>query len=268
MPPPPVSHASSLPNTPLPGAGLPLPEPARASSGAGVPATPDYLHDTYSWAYVTPEAVRRFERQWLVNLILWGNFPRLRDMALEAFGQRLEGRSLQVACVYGDLTACFAARHARASQLDVVDVLPVQIDNLRRKLGAGSGVNLRLADSAALPQADGSYDRVLLYFLLHEQPLHVRVPTVSEALRVLRPGGKLVLVDYHRPSAWHPLRLPMAGVLRTLEPFALDLWRTEIADWLPADVPLAEYRKRTCFGGLYQIIEITKAGADTARQEA
>jgi len=37
-------------------------------------AVPAYLNETYWWAYVHPNAVRLFERQWLVNLILWGNF--------------------------------------------------------------------------------------------------------------------------------------------------------------------------------------------------
>ena len=35
---------------------------------------PAYLEETYWWAYVHPNAVSLFERQWLVNLILWGNF--------------------------------------------------------------------------------------------------------------------------------------------------------------------------------------------------
>ena len=99
---------------------------SQAVAVSAISAPPQYLSDTYSWAYVTPEAVHRFERQWLVNVILWGNFPRLRDMALNAFGKQLTGRSLQVACVYGDLTARMAARHADESQLDVIDVLPVQ----------------------------------------------------------------------------------------------------------------------------------------------
>ena len=43
---------------------------------------PLYLEQTYWWAYVHPNAVRVFERQWLVNLILWGNYSRLRDAAL------------------------------------------------------------------------------------------------------------------------------------------------------------------------------------------
>ena len=99
-------------------------------------AVPDYLADTYRWAYVTPRAVHTFERQWLVNAILWGNYRRLRDAALNAFGTDLEGHSLQVACVYGDLTPRWLARHGADVRLDVVDVLPVQLDNLARKLGA------------------------------------------------------------------------------------------------------------------------------------
>ena len=41
-------------------------------------AVPAYLSDTYWWAYIHPSAVNIFERQWLVNAILWGNFAKLR----------------------------------------------------------------------------------------------------------------------------------------------------------------------------------------------
>lgn len=43
---------------------------------------PKYLEDTYWWAYTHPNAPYVFEREWLVNLILWGNFKFLRDNAL------------------------------------------------------------------------------------------------------------------------------------------------------------------------------------------
>ena len=65
---------------------------------------PEYLHNTYWWAYLHPRAVHIFERQWLVNLILWGNFAKLRDAALQEMGEEINGRVLQVACVYGDFT--------------------------------------------------------------------------------------------------------------------------------------------------------------------
>lgn len=235
-----------------------IPKNSQTNGSTSLPALPAYLKDTYSWAYVTPEAIKRFERQWLVNLILWGNFARLRDLALDSFGRHLHGRSLQVACVYGDLTARLAARHISECQLDVIDVLPSQIDNLKRKLGPISKVGIHLANSAALPQATASYDRALLFFLLHEQPLEVRIPTIREALRVVKPGGRITFVDYHRPKPWHPLYSVMKGILGRLEPYALDLWRTEIEAWFPVDMPPASITKRTCFGGLYQIVEVVR----------
>ena len=221
---------------------------------------PDYLLDTYSWAYVTPEAVRRFERQWLVNLILWGNFARLRDEALAALGRDLSGKTLQIACVYGDLTPRLLTAHGPRGQLDVIDVLPVQISNLKAKLGATAPrVGIHLGNSAAMPFEPESYERALLFFLLHEQPENVRRKTIEEALRVLQPGGKLVIVDYHRPRALHPLYLPMRGILSTLEPYALDLWTHEVSEWLPKQPTVASMSKRSFFGGLYQLLEIERS---------
>ena len=101
---------------------------------------PAYLEKTYWWAYVHPVAVRLFERQWLVNAILWGNFAKLRDAALNELGQNIVGRTLQVACVYGDFSQRLAARIAAGGSLDIVDVLPIQLDNLRKKLSAGARV--------------------------------------------------------------------------------------------------------------------------------
>jgi ubiquinone/menaquinone biosynthesis C-methylase UbiE len=220
---------------------------------------PSYLERYYWWAYVHPNAVRVFERQWLVNLILWGNFGRLRDAALECLGDSIAGRTLQVACVYGDLTQRLVERLGEDSWLDVVDILPVQLENLARKLGPEARTTLELSDSADLKVEDGQYDQVLVFFLLHEQPVETRKKTVSEALRVTKPGGRVLFVDYHRPHIANPMRLVMNPVLRLLEPFALDLWRDEISAWLPDDASGFSVRKQTFFGGLYQMTEVTRA---------
>jgi len=222
---------------------------------------PSYLQEIYWWAYVHPWAVRVFEREWLVNLILLGNYARLRDAALAEIGCEAGSSTLQVACVYGDLTVRLHKQLAATeATLDVVDVMPIQLRNLQGKLPRGANARLLHRDSTALGVADETYDRVLVFFLLHEQPLAVRRRTVAEAVRVAKPGGKIVLVDYHRPHRWHPLRPAMRAMLRRLEPFALDLWATELADYVPAEVTLASTSKKTYFGGLYQKVVLTRQG--------
>lgn len=221
-------------------------------------AVPEYLEKTYWWAYTHPNAVRVFERQWLVNLILWGNFSRLRDLALAEMGEVIHGKALQVACVYGNFTQKLAQRLGPQAHLNVVDVAPVQIDNLHAKLGPQRQVSVLQQDATALQFDDASHDSVVVFFLLHEMPADVRKKTIAEALRVTKPGGKLVFVDYHRPVAHSPFRYLMVPILKTLEPFAMDLWQGDIADWLPDDCRSLSLEKQTYFGGLYQKVVITR----------
>lgn len=221
-------------------------------------SVPPYLQKVYWWAYVHPNAVKVFEREWLVNLILFGNYSALRDAALDDIGHEAAGRTLQVACAYGDLTPRLRERIAPDGQLHVIDVLPIQLQNLKRKLPPDTRISLFQRDSAALGFADASYERVLVFFLLHEQPEAVRRRTLAEACRVVKPGGKVIIVDYHGPDDWNPVRHPLRALLRRLEPYADDLWKNDIATYLPEDVAFSGIEKTTYFGGLYQKIVLTR----------
>jgi len=226
--------------------------PSFATTTRGALPIPRYLEQVYWWAYVHPKAVHLFEREWLVNLILFGNYGRLRDAALAELGETIPGRTLQVACVYGNLTPKLRQRIAADGSLDVVDILPIQLKNLAAKMPPDERVALLQGDSSSLACPDATYDQVLLFFLLHEQPAHVRRGTLAEAMRVVKPGGKIVIVDYHRPVRTHPLRLLMTGVFRKLEPYAMDLWENEVEAFLPRRMKPASLTKKTWFGGLYQ----------------
>ncbi len=219
---------------------------------------PEYLEKTYWWAYTHPNAVRVFERQWLVNLILWGNFARLRDLALQEMGDVIDGQVLQVACVYGNLTEHIVRRLSPQAHLSVIDVAPVQIKNLHTKLTDKCQVSILHQDASHMGFADASQDATLVFFLLHEMPVEVRRMTIAEALRVTRPGGKIIFVDYHKPVVSSPFRYIMVPILTTLEPFAMDLWNDEITEWLPGEGSYSHIDKQTYFGGLYQKVVITR----------
>lgn len=225
-------------------------------------AIPDYLEKTYWWAYVRPWAIRVFEREWLINLILWGWYQALRDRTLAIMGGPLTGRTIKISCCYGTLEPCLAARVAAdGGTLDIIDVAPEQLKNAARKIPAGlagSVVKLHHKDARTLGFADGTFDRAVLFFLPHEQPEDIRRATFAEAMRVIKSGGALYVTEFGHAAWWHPLKYIWHTALRVLEPYASPLWSREITEWLPAGAAQTS-EKTSVFGGFYQIVKIVKA---------
>lgn len=216
-------------------------------------AVPAYLKRVYWWTYIHPFAVWFFDRLWLINLIVLTNYHRLRDAALAEFSNLTDKKLLQISCAYGNITPKLADRVAQDSgRLDILDVLPIQLDNVRAKIPASYPVHYHLMDATALEFADGQYDGVLLFLLLHETPMDVRLKVLSEATRMLRPGGKLVVVDFALPARWNPFRYLWAVFLSVFEPFALDMWRNKIVDMMPAAARHWQRHHKRYFGGLFQ----------------
>lgn len=208
---------------------------------------PDYLVNTYTWAYLRPASVTLLDNPIVVGAILWGNFWRLLRAACSEFrpGQRI----LQAASVYGSLSSNLAETVGRDGRLEVIDIAPIQVENCRRKLTSYPQATVRLADAAA--PGGGFYDGICCFFLLHEIPDEQKRAVVNALLRSVAPGGKVVFVDYHRSRPLHPVRVVMEGVFRWLEPYAHGLIRREIKDFA-AEPHAFHWRKDTFFGGLYQ----------------
>jgi ubiquinone/menaquinone biosynthesis C-methylase UbiE len=222
------------------------------------PPIPEYLQDTYWWAYLHPKALHFFEREWVVNLILWGNMRKLTRAVLTDMEVPPDSEVLQVACVYGEFSNLLAGHLAeRASRLELVDVAPIQLENARRKLAAHDNVDYHHQDSSAMSLPSGRFEQTVVFFLLHEQPEDVRRKTIAEAIRVTRPGGKVVFVDYHGPRRRNPFRYVMKPVLTWLEPFAMDLWREELPAFMPDDIRPEQIESEFYFGGLYQKVVLS-----------
>jgi SAM-dependent methyltransferase len=218
-----------------------------------VPPLPTYLVDTYSWAYLHPRSLHWLDRHLVVNGILWGNYRRLVRSACDEFssGERV----LQAASVYGDLSSRLAARLGEGGFLDVIDVAPLQVEHCRRKLAGRTNVRVRVADAANPGEA--GYDGACCFFLLHEVPDATKRQIVNSLLGAVRAGGKVVIVDYHRPAWWHPLRPVMSAVFRWLEPYASSLLSCQISD-LAVQQATFGCRKETRFGGLYQKVVLER----------
>jgi demethylmenaquinone methyltransferase/2-methoxy-6-polyprenyl-1,4-benzoquinol methylase len=107
-------------------------------------------------------------------------------------------------------TADFAIETLRAAAPDGhitgVDISEGMLAVGRRKLeskGLGQRIRLELADSESLPFADGEFDAVTASFGVRNFA-HLE-QGLAEMRRVLRPGGKLVILEFSKPTAF-PLK--------------------------------------------------------------
>lgn len=237
--------------------GDPVTSEPQFAGVASAPQIPDYLQETYWWAYLHPKALKFFEREWMVNLILWGNMNKLTQAVIGDMKVEPNSRILQVACVYGDFSNKLARHlHQNGSRLEVMDVAPIQLENAREKLAANNNIGLHHQDSTSMTFPEASFDETVVFFLLHEQPEDARRKTIEQAIRVTRPGGKVIFVDYHGPKKSNPMRYVMKPILTWLEPFAMDMWREELPAFFSEEIRPAQIESEFYFGGLYQKVVV------------
>jgi SAM-dependent methyltransferase len=210
---------------------------------------PEYLQKYYWWAYLHPVALSVFDWYPVVSAILWGNYRRLMAAVLDEVkpGQRV----MQLAAVYGPFSRHLVAALGETGTLDLLEVAPIQVERARLKLAGYPNVQVIRADAATVP-TESDYDRVISFFLLHEVPEDCKARIVEGALARVKPGGRVIFIDYHEPARWHPLRPLMAIVFKFLEPFARVMWDREIVSYASESPVKATWSKTTFFGGLYQ----------------
>ncbi|MEU9366777.1 class I SAM-dependent methyltransferase [Streptomyces avermitilis] len=84
--------------------------------------------------------------------------------------------------------------------------------------GVADRVEVRTADMTALPFADGSFDVVTSALAIHNIPSpQGRYRAVDEAMRVLRPGGQLLVADFWPMAGKYAAHIGQ-GTLRRLGP--------------------------------------------------
>jgi ubiquinone/menaquinone biosynthesis C-methylase UbiE len=111
-------------------------------------------------------------------------------------------RVLDLGCGTGTLLLQLASR-VPGARIAGVDADPAMLRQARAKASA-AGISLDLAPAwaDALPFADGSFDVVLSSLFFHHLQHDDKRRSLREVRRVLRPGGRVLIADFGRPTSW------------------------------------------------------------------
>jgi SAM-dependent methyltransferase len=154
----------------------------------------------------SPASLERFDRAYL------GLYPYLAGYLRtpETAGRRV----LEIGLGYGTVAELLARAGADYHGIDIANG-PVAMARARLERVPGARPEqVRQGSALDLPFPDASFDRVVSIGCLHHTGDLARA--VAEARRVLRPGGKLVLMVYNRHSARRVLLWPVLAARHRL----------------------------------------------------
>jgi ubiquinone/menaquinone biosynthesis C-methylase UbiE len=168
---------------------------------------PPYYRRTFHWqtdGYFSEHSAEVYELG--VELLFRGTADVMRRQIIppiteyvRAVGDATQVKLLDIGCGTGRTLHQIARSHP-TMRLHGVDLSPAYIRYARKVLGDVGELTLAVENAEALPWADATFDIVTSVYMFHELPRNARRNVVREMLRVVKPGGLVVIEDSAQPS--------------------------------------------------------------------
>ena len=212
--------------------------------------------------YSNMRLIKLVDYQPLSSAILLFQYNRLVAKIISGIRQLdLQNKKMLItSCAFGDVIprVVGAALQSGAERILIADLVDNELINARDKLDNHlERMEFIKGDATNLQLANGAFSVNVMFFLLHELPHHLKLRALDEAGRMLAPGGKLYLAEFHRPDPW--LMRALGWVyFKVFEPYGLALWDTHDPVDCLQNLGGWSYERSTYFFGNFQVITATR----------
>jgi ubiquinone/menaquinone biosynthesis C-methylase UbiE len=135
-----------------------------------------------------------------VNFATLGHARLLRNLTVDNALIKPADSILDVGCGTGEVIL-LAKTRAKAGEAYGIDPAPEMIAVARKKAARKKlDIDFRVGVIEALPFPDSSIDVVTSSLMMHHLPEDLKVRGLAEIYRVLKPGGRLLIADFMRPT--------------------------------------------------------------------
>jgi ubiquinone/menaquinone biosynthesis C-methylase UbiE len=132
----------------------------------------------------------------VVAILTRGRARAMREATVDLAAIALGEAVLDVGCGTGAVAMTARRRLGPAGNVYGIDASPQMIAVARRKAQrADLVIDYRVAAVEALPFPDRTFDVVISSLMMHHLPHDLQRTALAEMHRVLKPGGRLVVVD-------------------------------------------------------------------------
>ncbi|HEX5425165.1 MAG TPA: class I SAM-dependent methyltransferase [Candidatus Acidoferrales bacterium] len=144
-------------------------------------------------------------KAFLYDLLLWflsrGKEGEMRKKALRLARLSIGENVIDIGCGTGTLAIAAKRDVGERGMACGVDASPqMLVRAIKKARKAGLEVDFRNAAVEALPFRDSQFDVVLSTLMLHHLPAKVREQCLQEIRRVLKPGGRALIIDFGPPE--------------------------------------------------------------------
>lgn len=136
----------------------------------------------------------------LVGVMTLGKGRAIREATAEIAQIKAGDKVLDVGCGTGDLTFIAKAHAGVTGEVHGTDASPEMIEVAKGKASqTGAQINFQVDLIERMSFPNHYFDVVLSSLMMHHLPNTVKRQGLAEIRRVLKPGGRLVIVDFRRP---------------------------------------------------------------------